>query len=414
MRISDTRTPVVVLHCEIGALAIMRTLGYLGVAVYGVSHKPEASALRSRYCRKGFLFPFDKEPPERFVEFLLGIRQEFSTNPILIATSDETAITVARHYDALAKSYLIGQNQGEIVPRLADKMTMFDLVRKHAVPSPHTELPRSIEEARECSKRVRYPVMLKGAMGNRLYERTRKKMVVVNDAEELLTQYQELQDPVVPNLMVQELIPGGDDQVYIFNGYFDANSDCLAPYTGRKIRQFPIHVGCASLGECCWVQEVSDITTKFMKEIGYRGVLDIGYRKDPRDQQYKVLDINPRVGQAFRLFVSDNNLDVVRAMYLDLTGQPVPTDGKYKEGRRWMIEDYDVTSAFKYFREGSLTFGEWVRSFWRLEEGAWFSVRDPVPFLLMLVRLGKQTIQWLGIWPAERVATREEQPVRQR
>jgi predicted ATP-grasp superfamily ATP-dependent carboligase len=414
MKIADTSTPVVVLHCELGALAIMRTLGYLGVKVYGVSHRPEASALRSRYCTKGFIFPFDRQPAERFVEFLLEIRKEFAKNPILIATSDETAITVARHYDALAKAYLIGQNAGDIVATLADKMTMFGLVQKHGVPSPQTELPRSLDEARDCSKRVRYPVMLKGAMGNRLYERTRKKMVVVNDADELVAQYQLLQDPLAPNLMVQELIPGGDDEVYIFNGYFDAKSDCLAGYTGRKIRQFPVHVGCASLGECCFVQEVADITTQFMKEIGYRGVLDIGYRRDPRDKKYKVLDINPRVGQAFRIFVSDDGLDVVRAMYLDLTGQPVPTEGKSKEGRRWIIEDYDVVSAFNYFRERSLTFGEWLKSFKRLEEGAWFSLRDPVPFVFMLGRLGKQALRWLFKRPAKVSTAARDEPIRQR
>jgi predicted ATP-grasp superfamily ATP-dependent carboligase len=237
--------------------------------------------------------------------------------------------------------------------------------------------------------------MLKGAMGNRLYERTGKKMVVVHDATELVAQFEALHDPETPNLMVQELIPGGDDQAYIFNGYFDANSDCLAGYTGRKIRQFPVHVGCASLGECCSVQEVADVTTSFMKEIGYRGVLDIGYRKDPRDQKFKVLDINPRVGQAFRIFVSDDDLDVVRAMYLDLTRQPVPRGQTPREGRRWIIEDYDLTSTLDYFREGSLTLGAWLRSFKRLEEGAWFAWRDPLPFLFMLGRLASQAARWL-------------------
>jgi len=395
MKIVATSTPVIVLHCELGALAIMRTLGYLGVDVYGVSRDPRASALRSRYCRGALIFPYDKEPPERFVEFLSSLCSRFATKPILIATSDETAIFVAEHHAELSRYYLIGQNGGSIVATLADKMTMFGLVQKHAVPSPRTEMPATLEAARACAQRVRFPVMLKGAMGNRLYERTGKKMVVVHDAAELVAQFELLHDAERPNLMVQELIPGGDDQVYIFNGYFDAASECLAGYTGRKIRQFPVHVGCASLGECCWVKEVADITTSFMKEIGYRGVLDIGYRWDPRDQKYKVLDINPRVGQAFRIFVSEDNLDVVRAMYLDLTGQPVPRDAKRKEGRRWIIEDYDLTSTLDYFREGSLTFGGWLRSFKRLEEGAWFAWRDPAPFLLMLGRLAKQAVRWL-------------------
>jgi len=266
------------------------------------------------------------------------------------------------------------------------------------MPTPHTSLPRTYDEAEAYSRSVRYPVVLKGAMGNRLYQQTGKKMVFVDSEEELLRQYRELQDSERPNLMIQEVIPGGDDQVFIFNGYFDAGSDCLVGYTGRKIRQFPVHIGCASLGECCWVEEVADITTRFMKEIGYQGILDIGYRKDPRDGKYKVLDINPRVGQAFRIFVSENDLDVVRALYLNQTGQDVPSDSPRREGRRWIIEDYDLVSSIDYFQERSLTFGKWVKSFRRLEEGAWFSLRDPVPFLRMLGRLGLQGLGRLKKW----------------
>lgn len=390
MKIADTSTPVVVVNCDLGALSIMRTLGYLGVNVYGVSNDSRAHALRSRYCRGKFLIDYGQEDHEALVEGLLEIRGQFERRPILIATSDETAIAVAAHYDRLAEAYKIAQNGGPLVETLADKMTMFGLAIEKGLPTPRTILPKTFEEAESYARNVEYPVVLKGAMGNRLYEQTGKKMVFVHSLDELLMQYEKLEDPERPNLMIQEVIPGDDDQVYIFNGYFNADSDCLIGYTGRKIRQYPVHVGCASLGECCWVEKVAEITTSFMKEIGYRGILDIGYRKDPRDGQYKVLDINPRVGQAFRIFVSENDLDVIRALYLDHTGQPIPSDSPRREGRRWIIEDYDLVSSIDYHQEGSLSFGGWLKSFRGLQEGAWFSLRDPVPFLKMLGRLFSQ------------------------
>ena len=395
MKIADTSTPVVVLNCDLGAIAIMRTLGYLGVDVYGVSNNERSYAFRSRYCRRKLIVPYGEGDFAALLESLESLARELPSKPILIATSDETAIAVAENYERLSSSYLIAQNGGSIVATLADKMTMFGLAREHGLPAPHTILPTTMQEAEDYARSVSYPVVLKGAMGNRLYQQTGKKMVFVNSAAELMEQYAALQDPERPNLMIQEVIPGSDDQVYIFNGYFNRDSDCLVGYTGRKIRQFPIHVGCASLGECCWVPEVADITIAFMKKIGYRGILDIGYRLDPRDGGYKVLDINPRVGQAFRIFVSEDNLDVVRALYLDMTNQPIPTDSPRREGRRWVIEDYDLTSMIDYFQEGSLGFGEWIRSFKNLEEGAWFALKDPLPFLDMLGRLGLQTLRWV-------------------
>jgi predicted ATP-grasp superfamily ATP-dependent carboligase len=130
-----------------------------------------------------------------------------------------------------------------------------------------------------------------------------------------------------------------------------------------------------------------------MKAVGYHGILDIGYRLDARDGQYKVLDINPRVGQAFRLFVAENDHDVVRALYLDLTGQPQP-EVRRREGRRWMIEDYDIISSLHYYQEGSLKPGQWLRSFAGLEEAAWFNWKDPVPFFLMLNQLRRRATSW--------------------
>src|SRR5208283_6120920 len=125
--------------------------------------------------------------------------------------------------------------------------------------------------------------------------------------------------------MFQEYIPGGDDSVWMFNGYFNENSDCLFAITGKKIRQAPVYIGYTSLGICLKNEVVDETTRRFTKEISYRGILDIEYRYDARDKQYKVLDINRRIGSTFRLFVSQDGLDVARAAYLDLTGQPVPS-----------------------------------------------------------------------------------------
>ena len=128
-----------------------------------------------------------------------------------------------------------------------------------------------------------------------------------------------------------------------------------------------------------------------MKNIGYKGILDIGYRYDARDGQYKVLDVNPRIGASFRLLVGDNGLDSPRAQYLDLTGQKVPPS-QMVEGRKWFIEDRDLVSSFRYFRENSLTFRQWLKSFHGVRESAWFAVDDPSPFFVMCARSSRKVL----------------------
>ena len=395
MKINDVSTPVVILQCKIGALSIMRSLGHLGVSIHGVDEDPWAPALISRYCKGKFIKRFTEEEPEDYLEYLFNIGEQIGRTSILIPTSDETSIFVADYAEKLSKYFIFPQNDPTLVKNLASKKEMYFLARKNNIPVPLTEFPQNFEEALYYSEKVKFPIMIKGIYGNRLQTKTGRKMLIVHTKEELIESYKIMEDQASPNLMLQGYIPGGDDQIYIFNGYFNKDSECPAAFTGHKIRQFPIHEGCASLGECRWNQTVADCTTKFMKEVNYRGILDIGYRFDARDGLYKVLDINPRVGQAFRLFLSENGMDVVRALYLDLTGQtllPITP----REGRRWVIEDFDVISSYHYYKEGSLSFGEWIRSFKNLEEGAWFSLKDPAPFLSMLSGLFKRAFIWLG------------------
>ncbi len=396
LKIPDTSTPVVVLHCGLGGLAVMRSLGKLGVKVIGVVDSLNATATHSRYCSKSYFHKLTDIDPSDLTNFLVELSQDLDCRPILVAMSDEVAIYIADNHENLRDFYLIGQSCDSIVEDLANKKSMFELATQFGLPGPKTVLPTGPSDFMEQIKQFTFPVMLKGAMGNKLARRTGKNMVVAHDRDELVAFYHELEDPDEPNLMIQELIPGADDQVYIFNGYFNEKSECLVGFTGRKIRQHPIHLGAASLGECCTVDEVANLTTTFLSKVGYKGVVDIGYRKDPRDGVFKVLDINPRVGQAFRIFVAHSGMDVVRAMYLDLTNQTIDCPIEPIEGRRWVIENLDIISALDNKEEGLLKFGEWFRSFRRVEECAWFDLRDPVPFLIILGQFAMRYVRWVG------------------
>jgi predicted ATP-grasp superfamily ATP-dependent carboligase len=136
---------------------------------------------------------------------------------------------------------------------------------------------------------------------------------------------------------------------------------------------------------------VQEVTERFMRSIGYRGILDIGYRFDERDGQYKLLDVNPRIGGTFRLFVGDDGLDVLRAMHLDLTGREVPA-AELPDGRRWIVEPLDVSSSIVYRRRGDIRLGGWLRSFRGVREAAWWALDDPLPFLGLWPRLAVERL----------------------
>lgn len=393
----DTSVPVVVLRPDhYGSLCVMRTLGRLGVSACGVGSLPHSPGMMSRYCRQKFLTSHNLGA-EEVVNFLRNVSRKIGQRPILTCTTDISSTFIAENADALKDAFLFPSISRKLVNSLCDKKQMYFTCKKHGIPTAETSFPQSRSDVLDflSSKSAIFPIMLKGIDGSALEQRGKPRMLIVHDPKELLAKYDQLEDPANPNLMLQEYIPGGDNSVWMFNGYFNEHSECLLGFAGQKIRQHPPYTGATSMGICLPNDLVENTTKTFMKAVGYRGVLDIGYRYDPRNGQYKVLDINPRVGATFRLFLADNGMDVVRAMYLDLTGQKVPSAPACK-GRKWIVENGDLISFYHYHRDGKLKFMEWIRSFRGVQEGAWFAPDDLIPFALMLMSLTGRCARWVA------------------
>ncbi len=386
MTIVDSSTPAVVLQMKThGGLAICRTLGRLGVTVYGVEEDATVFAASSRYCRERFSWNMNRASADDTLKFLLKLGCRIGQRSVLIATSDEAVLFCAVYGDTLKQWFILPSISGDLATCLISKKEMFVLARQHGIPTPESAFPQCRKDLLQCAERLIFPVMLKDIFTNRLAERTGQRMLMIRNRQELLHYYDLLEDHEVPNLMVQEYIPGGDDTVWMFNGYFDRSSQCLAGMTGKKLRQTPPHKGSTALGICLANQTVHDQTMSLLSAVRYTGPVDIDYRYDPRDHQYKILDVNPRFGSSFRLFSDQTGMDVVRAMYLDLTDQVVPVLSLVP-GRKWCVEDADVYSCLDYYREKQLTFREWVSSFRGVEETAYFAFDDPIPFLKVLSR----------------------------
>jgi D-aspartate ligase len=389
----DKSTPVLVLtasprarRAPHSALGIMRSLGRLGIPVHTVDSDPRGPSSYSRYRRRRFLFDLADATPEAIVEHLLLAAKRIGTRAILIPTWDDISVVVADAYPALREHFLLPAQPLGLARALVSKKEMHRLAVEHGVPTPDASFPATIDDVRAFAADAMFPVMVKGIDGNRLRERAGRTLFIAERPDDLLRLYRQIEEPDDPNLMLQEYIPGGDEAVWMFNGYFGADSECLFGLTGRKLRQTPAYAGTTSLGVCLPNEAVAELTRRWMKALGYRGMLDVGFRFDARDGRYKVLDVNPRIGSTFRLFVGRSGLDVVRAQYLDLTGQPVPADAMI-EGRRW-LDEHDFGSSLRYWHDGRLSLRQWLASLRDVRESVYVARDDWSP----LVRLGWQVL----------------------
>lgn len=399
MTIRDAATPVVVLRgvksASHGALGIVRSLGRLGVPVYLAACDAGTPGFFSRYCKGGLVCDVENESAESCIKALRELGRDIGKRSILIPTDDNAVLFVADNAAALREQFLFPSMNPGLIREVSSKKGMYFLAKQHGVPTPEAAFPACREDVVEFVSRAKFPVMLKAIYGSQLMKVSGQKMFIVQTESELLEKYDAYEDPANPNLMMQEYIPGGDDTVWMLDGYFNSQSDCLISFTGKKIRQYPPSQGSTSLGICLENETVRNTTTAFMKAIGYQGILDIGYRYDARDGLFKVLDINPRIGSTFRLFVAENGMDVARALYLDMTGQPV-IGGTPHEGRKWIVEDQDLVSCLQYRKRGDLTVKEWIKSFQGVEEGGFFAADDFMPCVTRAMALFGEALRKLN------------------
>jgi D-aspartate ligase len=388
----DTSVPALVLKVGTyplhhSGLGVVRSLGRLGVPVYGVYEERFAPAAVSRHLSGRFVWHCDAGDPDRFLDGMAMMGERLGRPTVLIPTDDLGAILISEHGSTLSRWFRFPQPPPGLAHLLASKKGLYELCNKLGVPSPQVSFPISRRDVEEFAATASFPVVAKVIEAWLVAEIAGlKSTTIVHHPEGLLDLYQKLEGGPAGNLMLQEYIPRGSGQDWFFHGYCDARSDCLVSFTGVKLRSYPPYAGPTTLGVSRDNQVLRAHAEELLGAIAYRGIMDLDFRLDLRDGEYKLLDFNPRVGAQFRVFEDHAAVDVVRALHLDLTGREVRRRPQV-EGRVFVLEPSDLLASVSYARAGDLDLRSWLSSLQGASlEPAWFARDDLPPFLLMGLR----------------------------
>lgn len=386
----DPSTPAVVLKLDAnvmhhGGLGVIRSLGRRGVPVYGVHEGWWAPAASSRYLAGRCFWRPSAEDVERVLAGLDLLAERIGRPAVLLTTDDAGALLLAEHGAGLRGRYLFPDPPADLPRRLAGKRTLGELCEERGVGAPEAASPASPADARLFAARVGYPLVAKLATPWRAGKDLRSTTIVEHPGE--LEALQRATAAAGIELLLQEHLPGGPGDDWFVHGYADAASQCRVIFTGSKERAYPAHAGLTAYGTSRRNPRLAEEMAAFVAAVGYRGIFDLDLRRDPRDDRYKLLDFNPRLGAQFRLFQDAGGIDVALAQYLDLTGQRFDA-AEPVDGRHFLVESYDPLCALSYWRSGELTLRAWAGSLAKVDEAAWFAADDLRPFGLMCVRMG--------------------------
>jgi D-aspartate ligase len=156
--------------------------------------------------------------------------------------------------------------------------------------------------------------------------------------------------------------------------------------TVRRRRQHPSDFGRAStFVETLDLPELEEPSLAFLRAINYYGLVELEYKRDPRDGKHKLLDVNARTW-GYHTLGSVAGVDFPYLLFLDQLGVPV-TPARARPGMRWIRWATDVPNAVRDIRSGAVRPGEYLRTLRGVHAEAVFSLRDPLPALYEIALL---------------------------
>jgi predicted ATP-grasp superfamily ATP-dependent carboligase len=371
----------IVLGADYRGLGVVRSLGRKGVRVWVLTEAEERLAGSSRYAERAL-----RRPPDGLVPCLLGLPGVDGW--ALFPTSDEDAALLGRHHAALSRRFVVTSPPWEVVRWGYDKRLMHALADELGIAAPRTAFGGAEDE-------IGFPAVLKPAVKVGFNKLTAAKAWRVDSREELracVAEASELVDSAV--LMVQELIPGGGETQLSYAA-LACDGEPLAALTARRTRQYPADFGRASTYvETAHVPDIVEPATRFLRRIRFTGLVELEFKRDPRDGVPKLLDVNPRVW-GWHTLGAAAGMDFPWLMWLSASGREVPRIDA-RVGVRWLRLSTDLPMAVREIVHRRLSAASYVRTLLPPKESAIAARDDPVPGLLELPLLAGVLVRRLA------------------
>jgi D-aspartate ligase len=371
-------TGAVVVGGDFQGLGIVRSLGRRGVPVCVVDDEHSISRF-SRYANQAVRVP-DLRDDEHIVKTLLDIGQRLGLRGwVLYPTREELVAAFARHRSVLAGLYRVPTPEWRTVRWAWDKRNTYRLARKLAIPTPRTWYPKSIGEL--SSLKPYLPLVIKPAIKEHFIYATKAKAWRADSEEELTARFQQAAKLVsAGEVMLQELIPGDGRQQFSFCAFFKQGRP-LGSMTAQRRRQHPPEFGRAStFVETIELPLLETLATRFLKAINYYGLAEVEFKQDPRDGEYKLLDVNARTW-GYHTLGGRAGVDFPYLLFADQIGEQRPVC-RAQVGLKWVRLITDVPTGVLEVFHGRLGWREYLTSLLDVQTESVFCREDPLPGLM--------------------------------
>jgi predicted ATP-grasp superfamily ATP-dependent carboligase len=372
---TSTAPVAIVLSGNIIGLGAVRALGEAGIPVVLASIREEDPTVKSRHVVARLSVPDPEADEEAFVAALEAAATRYP-GAVLMPAADAMLVGISRHKARLERAFRVACADWSAAEKFVDKQFTYALAAAAGVPVPRTVVPHSVEELERYATDVRYPVLVKPSQSHLYSEVFGRKLTQVEDLGELRAAYGEAAARGL-DVMLQELIPGDDDQGTSYNCYM-WDGEPLLEFTSAKVRLLPHRYGRPSSMVSRWIPELLEPGRATLRAAGFNGYANIEFKRDPRDGVHKLMEVNARMNLVLLLAVR-SGINYPALIYRHLAFREVPRPIRQTTGTYWVDGGRDIVAGVRAVAERRTSLRDFLRPYVRPHVYAVFDPRDPRP-----------------------------------
>jgi predicted ATP-grasp superfamily ATP-dependent carboligase len=340
--------PAVLLGLSFMGLAVARSLGRRGIPVFGIDKHRNRVGAKSRYVQ----YLGSPADDESLREVLLEFGRSRDSKSVLFPFTDEYLVFISRNKEALERFFWFPSPNERSLEDLVAKESMAAIFRELGILTPGSTVLRqgSVDELEHF--KLNFPVVIKPDLHGKWLNDpeviknigVRKALLVDNLASlkdycSLLGRYD--------TIVAQEFIPGKTENLYYYVGYRNTKGQILVSFVGRKLRTLPDMFGSESLLQSVQRPDLCKIGEEILNKLNYAGPAGLDFKFDARDQTYKLIEINCRLGISDGLLMTCG-IDIPFIYYQDVQGGAPRPELEYKSDVYWCWIEKDIEWFQRY------------------------------------------------------------------
>jgi predicted ATP-grasp superfamily ATP-dependent carboligase len=365
------------------ALAVARSLGEAGVPIVMVHYDAEDMAHASRYVLEEIRTPDPRGDDVHLIDALLALGARWP-NAVLIPTSDESVVAIARHKTLLTGSLVVACPGAEVTERFIEKSRTYALAEANGVAVPRSFAPASVMDLDDGVQMLGFPMLVKPIESHRYFHRFGRKMVRVGTREALEAAYREAAGAGL-DVMLQEIIPGPDSAVANYNAYVTEGRP-VVEFTARQLRKVPPAFGSPRVVISEHIPSVIEPGRRTLEAIGFEGFACTEFKLDRRDQTWKLMEVNGRHNLS-GILATRCGINFPLLQYRHLVAGELPRQTSFRAGVYWTDVFRDVVYSALYVRQERPSPVDWLRPYARRHCDAIVDGKDMGPFWARLGHL---------------------------